>query len=198
MDEQESFLIRDFTLQNDAGAIAVQVKFLPPDDPGWHPPLSSSDLGNGGPKSKKRSLISGTVLKARQDPVNNVTASLDGLTPQHTSQWYGPFTVQSTFFMALATMIVALSDQTKDVSATIRSVETVSFRLTVTSTPAPGQPDCLTARGILDILKYAYEQMMYRLEQGVDTVTNFEGTVVWSDELAMKQQWSLRIEGPVR
>ncbi|KAL8893357.1 MAG: hypothetical protein Q9192_005345 [Flavoplaca navasiana] len=81
------------------------------------------------------------VLETRQTSTfTNTSSVLEELTPFYASDWYGPESALENFFMALATMIVMVSDfSDKDKTINHQQAEKYGYDFNVTYVPLPSQ-----------------------------------------------------------
>ncbi|KAL8787654.1 MAG: hypothetical protein Q9213_002085 [Squamulea squamosa] len=192
MSSTKDFTVSNFTLQNKAGTIACKVILGQPSAEwqqligGFSTPIS--------PRSNHHNLP--TLLETRQAPrVYNQSAALEKLIPLYGADWYGPESTAQDFFMALATIIVKVSDLDKDTFVNTQSVEALGYHLNVSNVPLPGQDDYLTNRGVLNLCGYAYGQASKRLGYGIEPITNLETTLMWTNGTVLIQHHVLRYEG---
>ncbi|KAI4262029.1 MAG: hypothetical protein L6R42_002784 [Xanthoria sp. 1 TBL-2021] len=137
------------------------------------------------------------VLEARQaSNLYNGSNALEMLIPLYVSDWYGPQSTPEDFFMPLATMIVMVSDISyKDTIFNYQSVEKLGYHLNVTNVPSRSQRDYLTNRGGLNLCAHAYEELSRWPGYGINPITDFETTLVWTNGTDLVQQHVLRYEG---
>ncbi|KAI4103387.1 MAG: hypothetical protein L6R37_003826 [Teloschistes peruensis] len=190
------FTVSNFTLQNKAGSVACRVNLGPPSaDRQRLIGGSSSALSPRSPSHHP--LLSS--LESRQSRSLNQSQPLEDLTPFYISDWYGPESNETEFFMALATLIVKISDNSdKDSTINSQTVEESGYHLNVTDVPLQSQVDYLTNRGVLNLCAYAYREMTRRLGYGIDLITNFEATLIWTNATELVQQHAFRYEGAVK
>ncbi|KAL8768859.1 MAG: hypothetical protein Q9209_005040 [Squamulea sp. 1 TL-2023] len=191
MSSTNDFTTSNFTLQNKAGSIACKVILGPPSAE-WQQLIGGSSTFIS-PRSHLHNLP--TLLETRQATrVSNDSAALAKLIPLYGSDWYGPESTAQDFFMALATMIVKVSDLPKDTFVNYHRIEPLGYRLNVTNVPLPGQDVYLTNRGVLNLCAHAYGQAAMRLGYN-DPITNFETMLMWTNGTVLIQQHVLRYEG---
>ena len=205
MSSTDSFVISNFTLQNAEGVIACKVIYAPPD--ALFQQLVNGALGSGGiapPRLRARSLPEVPRLEPRQissTQFTNYSAALNSLTPYWAPQWYGPTTTPRDFFMALATLVVRLSDVVaKDDTIQTSSAEKDGYHLNVTDVETGARPrgsygGYLTTRGVLNTVTRAVQEAAEKLGYFQD-LTDLEITLLWTNATTAIQQWVLRYEGP--
>lgn len=197
MSSRNDFTVSNFTLQNKAGTIACKVILAPPSAE-WQQLLGSSSSGLS-PRTLRDPLPALLETRQASSRLYNESAALNKRIPFYASDWYGPESEPEVFFMALATTIVKVSDiSDKDMTIDSQSVESLGYHLNVTNVPLPGQQDYLTNRGVLNICAYAYGQLLKRLGYGIQPITNFEITLLWTNGTDLFQQHVMRYEGAVR
>lgn len=185
----------NFTLQNKAGAVACKVVLAPPSAE-WQQLIGGSS-GVLSPRSLHIPIPA--IVDTRQTKLHNESAALEKLHPIYVSDWYGPEVNATDFFLALATLIVQVSDiSDKDISINSQSVEDSGYHLNVTNVPSQSQRDYLTNRGVLNLASYACRELTERLDYGVDPITSFEATLLWTNGTDAIQQHVLRYEGSDR
>ncbi|KAI4198973.1 MAG: hypothetical protein LQ350_004954 [Teloschistes chrysophthalmus] len=190
------FTASNFTLQNKAGSVACRV-VLGPRSADWQRLIGGSSIGLSPRSPSHNSLPS--LLKTRQSRSFNESQRLESLTPFYISDWYGPESNETEFFMALATLIVKISDiSDKDSTINFQRVENLGYHLNVTNVPLQSQVDYLTNRGVLNLCAYAYRELTSRLGYGIDPVTNLEATLIWTNGTELIQQHAFRYEGAVK
>lgn len=185
--------VANFTLQNQVGAIACKVVLGPPSSE-WQQLLGGSSGSGLSPRSPHH--LFPALLENRQARSYNQSAPLAKLTPFYLSDWYGLESDPTDFFMALATLIVQVSDiSDKDLTINSQSVEESGYHLNVTNVRLPGQMDYLSNRGVLNLCSNAYKMLTRRLGYGIEPVTSFESTLLWTNGTDAIQQHVLRYEG---
>ncbi|KAL8726785.1 MAG: hypothetical protein Q9181_005924 [Wetmoreana brouardii] len=191
-----NFNVSNFTLQNKAGGIACKVILAPPSAE-WQQLIGGSS-GGLSPRSPCHFLP--TLLETRQAYLlTNESAALEKLTPLYASDWYGPESDPEDFIMALATMIVRVSDVSdKDTIINYQNLEKDGYHLNVTNVPLQSQRDYLTSRGVFNICVHAYGKLTKRLEYGISPITSFETFLLWTNGTDLIQQHVFRYEGAVR
>ncbi|KAL8703603.1 MAG: hypothetical protein Q9201_003228 [Fulgogasparrea decipioides] len=190
-----NFSVSNFTLQNKAGGIACKVVLAPPSAE-WQQLIGGSS-GGLSPRSPRHPLPA--FLETRQAAqLYNESAALEKLIPYYASDWYGPESDPVDFFMALATIIVRVSDvSNKDTTINWQTVEEDGYHLNVTNVPLQSQKYYLTNRGVLNICAHAYGEMTGRLGYGTKPMTNFETYLLWTNGTEVIQQHVFRYEGVV-
>lgn len=189
--------VSNFTLQNKAGAVACKVVLAPPGAL-WQQLLGGSSGSSLSPRSTRHSLPA--VLEPRQSSsrLGNETAPLSKLIPLHAPDWYGPASPPQDFFMALATMIVKVSDiDDKDRGINYQTLDEEGYHLNVTNMPQQNRLYYLSNRGVLNLCAYAYGQLAERMGF-LKPVTSFETVLVWSNGTGLVNHHVLRYEGAVR
>ena len=197
LNSSNDFTASNFTLQNSAGAIACKVVLGPPSAL-WQEFLGGSIGGSLSPRSSRHSLPS--FLEPRQAArITNETAPLAKLIPLYAPDWYGPESPPQDFFIALATMIVKVSDSDdKDSGISYQTLGKEGYHLNVTNIPQQNQLLYLSNRGVLNLCAYAYGQLAKRLGYGIEPITHFEATLVWTNGTDLINHHVLRYEGAMR
>ncbi|KAL8684285.1 MAG: hypothetical protein Q9224_006465 [Gallowayella concinna] len=198
MKSNNDFTGSNFTMQNKAGTIAVRVVIAPPCAE-WQRLIGGSLSSGLSPRSSSGNLFP-AILETRQaSRVRNDSAQLDKLTPFYASDWYGPASDSADFFIALATTIALVSDLSdKDITINYQRLEPYGYHLNATNVPLQSQVDYFTNRGVLNLCAYAYRQLSERLGSGIEPITNFETTLLWTNGTDIIQQHVLRYEGAVK
>ncbi|KAI4252585.1 MAG: hypothetical protein LQ352_004206 [Teloschistes flavicans] len=190
------FTASKFTLQNKAGAVACRVILASPSAECQQ--LIGGCSGGVSPRNLSPSSLP-SLLESRQSRFSNQSTPLEDLTPFYVSDWYGAESNEKEFFMALATLIVQVSDiSDKDAIINSQSVEESRYYLNVTNVPLQSQVDYLSNRGVLNLCAYAYGQLTNRLGYGIDPITSFEATLLWTNGTKLIQQHVLRYEGAAK
>ncbi|KAL9581353.1 MAG: hypothetical protein Q9212_003944 [Teloschistes hypoglaucus] len=190
------FTASNFTLQNKAGSVACRL-FLGPPSANWQQLIGGSSNGLS-PRNPSHSSLP-SLLESRQSRSFNQSRPLEDLTPLAISDWYGPESNETDFFMALATLIVKVSDiSDKDSIINSQTVEESGYHLNVTNVPLQSQVDYLSNRGVLNLCGYAYGELTSRLGYGIDPITSFEAILIWTNGTKLIQQHVLRYEGAVK
>lgn len=198
MTASNDFTASNFTLQNKVGGVACRVVLAPP-SADWQQLLGGFS-GSLSPRSFTPHALP-ALLEPRQARrlYNNESAALEKLVPLYASDWYGPETPPQDFFMALATTVVKVSDAShKDRSISYQLMADEGYHLNVTNVPLQSRSQYLTNRGVLNICAYAYGELAERLGYGINPITSFETTLVWTNGTDLIAQHVFRYEGAVK
>ncbi|KAL9629430.1 MAG: hypothetical protein Q9204_005277 [Flavoplaca sp. TL-2023a] len=184
--------VSNFTLGNEAGAVACKV-VLGPASADWQQ-LIGGFSGGLSPRHAAHTLPA--VLESRQTSTStNESSALEELTPFYVSDWYGPESTPEDFIMALATMIVMVSDfSDKDKTINYQHAGKSGYDFNVTNVPLPGQDGYLTNRGVLNLCTRAYGELTEQLGY-FNPVTNFEMVLVWTNGTEVINHHVLRYGG---
>ncbi|KAL8676370.1 MAG: hypothetical protein Q9186_007102 [Xanthomendoza sp. 1 TL-2023] len=198
MKSKNDFTASNFTMQNKAGTVAVRV-VIAPASAVWQQLIGGSLSSGLSPRSSSGNLFP-AILETRQaSRVRNDSAQLDKLTPFYASDWYGPASDSADFFLALATTIALVSDLSdKDITINHQRLEPYGYNLNATNVPLQSQVDYLTNRGVLNLCAHAYGELSERLGYGIEPITTFETTLLWTNGTDVIQQHVLRYEGAVK
>ena len=192
---EQNVTVSNFTLGNDAGAVACRVVHAPASAE-WQQ-LIGGFSGGLSPRHTAHTLPA--VLEPRQTSTStNESSALEELTPFYVSDRYGPESTPEDFFMALATMIVMASDYSdKDQTINYLQAGKYGYDFNVTRVPLPGQDGYLTNRGVLNLCTRAYGELTEKLGY-FDPVTSFETVLVWTNGTEVVNHHVLRYEGIAR
>ncbi|KAL8690541.1 MAG: hypothetical protein Q9218_004039 [Villophora microphyllina] len=175
-----------YTLQNKASAVVCKV-ILASASPEWQQLVGASSRGLSPRASSFNPLPA--QIESRHARLSNSSAPLEQLTSFYASDWYGPESNATDFFMAFATIIVQASDTSdKDVVINFQSVEESGYHLNVTNTPLQSQVDNLSNRCVLNLCAYAYGEVTKRMDYGIDPITNLYMTSLWTNGTVLIQQ----------
>ncbi|KAL8918377.1 MAG: hypothetical protein Q9208_007396 [Pyrenodesmia sp. 3 TL-2023] len=177
MSADNDFTVSNFTLQNQAGAIACQVVLAPPSAE-WQQ-LIGGFSGGLSPRNPHHTPLPATLETRQASRLYNESSVLAKLIPLYASDWYGPESTASDFFMALATMIVKISDiSDKDAIINYHRLGELGYHFNVSNVPLPdGQRDYFTNSGVLNLCAHAYGELSRRLRYG-GSITRVETTLV--------------------
>ncbi|KAI4269475.1 MAG: hypothetical protein LQ337_007256 [Flavoplaca oasis] len=189
---EQNVTVSNFTLGNDAGAVACKI-VLAPASADWQE-LIGGFSGGISPRHAPHALPA--VLETRQTSAStNESSALEALTPFYVSDWYGPESPPEDFIMALATMIVMVSDfSDKDKTINYQRAGKYGYDFNVTHVPLPGKEGYLTNRGVLNMITRAYGELTEALGF-FDPVTNFETVLVWTNGTEVVNHHVLRYGG---
>ncbi|KAL8893316.1 MAG: hypothetical protein Q9192_005386, partial [Flavoplaca navasiana] len=167
--------VSNFTLRNDAGAVACRV-ILAPASADWQR-LIGGFSGGLSPRHAAHTLPA--ALETRQTSTfTNTSSVLEELTSFYVSDWYGPESTPEDFFMALATMIVMVSDfSDKDKTINYQQARIYGYDFNVTYVPLPNQDGYLTNRGVLNLCTRTYGELTEQLGY-FNPVSNFETVLI--------------------
>ncbi|KAL8760620.1 MAG: hypothetical protein Q9184_003210 [Pyrenodesmia sp. 2 TL-2023] len=199
MSADSDFTLSSFTLQNQDGATACKVVLAPPSAE-WQQLIGGS-TGGLSPRSPGSTLLPATlVTRQASSRIYNESSALEKLNSLYASDWYGPESTASDFLIALAAMIVKVSDiSDKDAVINYHKLEELGYHLNVSKVPRPdGKPDYFANRGAVNLCAHPYGELSRRLGYGTKAVTNFETTLMWTNGTDLIQQQALRYEGPGR
>ncbi|KAL8814529.1 MAG: hypothetical protein Q9223_006256 [Gallowayella weberi] len=198
MSSKNDFMASNFTMQNKAGGVAVRVVLAPPSAE-WQQLIGGSSSGGLSPRSHAAHILPKMLETRQASRLRNDSALLEKLTPFYASDWYGPESEPADFFLALATTIALVSDVSdKDIPINYQRLEPYGYRLNVSNVPLQSQVDYFTNRGVLNLCAHAYGQLTERLGYGIEPITNFETTLLWTNGTDAIQQHVLRYEGAVK
>ncbi|KAL9638887.1 MAG: hypothetical protein Q9204_001334 [Flavoplaca sp. TL-2023a] len=189
---EQNVTVSNFTLENDAGAVACKV-VLAPASADWQRLIGAFCSGLS-PRHAAHTLPA--VLEPRQTSTStNESSALEELTPFYVSDWYGPESTPEDFIMALATMIVMVSDfNDKDQTINYQQAGKYGYDFNVTNVPLPGQDGFLTNRGVLNLCTRAYGELTEQLGY-FNPVSNFETVLVWTNGMEVINHHVLRYGG---
>lgn len=184
----------NYTLQNAAGTVACKIIIGPPSEL-WQQLMGGYSGGGLAPSNEGRGHASLPLLEPRQAVRNDSAPLQKPIFPLVATDWYGPETTPEYFIMAIATMMVKISDiKEMDSGINSQSVEEEGYHLNVTNGLTPYPYSFLTNRGVLNMLGDAYGEVAKQLGY-LNEIRNLESFTLWTNGTAMEHFHILRFVG---